>query len=166
MPAAWNPPVVTATARQGQGRRRHRRQRSLRGLLHSTYRNRRVNDRRADVRWRGHYIDRHGVWLLVIALGVMLLSITDAYFTLWLLQFGAEEVNPFLNWLLGIDQHLFFVVKLAITGSCIVWLVMHQRFRVFGVLRVYHMLVASLLIYLGLIWHQLTLLQAVPMGLV
>jgi hypothetical protein len=126
------------------------------------YRNRRTHDRRLDIQWRGHYVDSHGLWLLVMALAVMLLSIADAYFTLLLLEFGAEEVNPFLNWLLSIDHQLFFIVKLAVTGFCIVWLVMHQRFRVFGVLRVYHMLVASLLIYLGLIWHQLDLLRAIP----
>ncbi|MFB3045759.1 MAG: DUF5658 family protein [Acidiferrobacterales bacterium] len=126
------------------------------------YRNRRTYDRRSDIQWRGHYVDSHGLWLLVIALGVMLLSIVDAYFTLLLLQSGAEEVNPFLNWLLNIDHQLFFVVKLAITGVCVVWLVMHQRFRVFGVLRVYHMLAASLLLYLKLIYHQLDLLHALP----
>lgn len=118
------------------------------------------------MQWRGHYVDSHGLWLLVTAMGVMFLSITDAYFTLLLLQFGAEEVNPFLNWLLGIDQQLFFVVKLAMTGFCIVWLVVHERFRVFGVLRVYHMLAASLLVYLGLVCHQLTLLQALPLAAV
>jgi hypothetical protein len=126
------------------------------------YRNRRAYDRRLDLRWHGHYVDSHGLWLLVMALAVMLLSIADAYLTLLLVQFGAEEVNPFLNWLLSIDHQLFFAVKVTITGFCIVWLVMHQRFRVFGVLRVYHMLAASLLVYFGLICHQLDLLQALP----
>ena len=154
--------MVTAPTGQAQARRARRRQQALRGLLCSMYRNRRTYDRRSDIQWRGHYVDSHGLWLLVMALGVMLLSIADAYFTLLLLQSGAEEVNPFLNWLLSIDHQLFFVVKLAITGFCIVCLVMHQRFRVFGVLRVYHMLAASLLLYLGLIYHQLDLLQALP----
>lgn len=154
--------MVTSAIGQAQTRCAHRRQQTLRGLLCSMYRNRRTYDRRSDIQWRGHYVDSHGLWLLVIALGVMLLSIVDAYFTLLLLQSGAEEVNPFLNWLLNIDHQLFFVVKLAITGVCVVWLVMHQRFRVFGVLRVYHMLAASLLLYLKLIYHQLDLLHALP----
>lgn len=154
--------MVTSTTRHAQSRRTPRRQRSLQGLLCSTYRNRRTYDRRSDIRRRGHYVDRHGLWLLVMGLGVMLLSIADAYLTLVLLQFGAEELNPFLDWLLRIDQQLFFIVKLALTGFCIVWLVHHQRFRVFGVLRVHHMLAASLLLYLGLIYHQLHLLQALP----
>ncbi|MFQ5760989.1 MAG: DUF5658 family protein [Acidiferrobacterales bacterium] len=156
--------MVTSTTRHAQSRCAYRRQQTLRGLLCSTYRNRRTYDRRSDIRWHGHYVDSHGLSLLIMALGVMLLSIADAYLTLLLLQFGAEEVNPFLNWLLSIDHQLFFVVKLAITGFCIVWLVMHQQFRVFGVLRVYHMLAASLLLYLGLICHQLDLLQALPIA--
>ncbi|MFQ5545573.1 MAG: DUF5658 family protein [Acidiferrobacterales bacterium] len=87
---------------------------------------------------------------------------TNTYFTLLSVRFGAEKANPLLNWLLSIDHQLFFAVKLAITGLCIVWPMMHQRFHVFGVLRVYHMLAASLLVYLGLICHQLDLLQSLP----
>ncbi len=152
--------MVIAPTAQAQARRMHRRQQTLRGLLCSMYRNRRIHDRRADIQWRGHYVDSHGSWLLVMALSVMFLSIADAYLTLLLMELGAEEVNPFLNWLLGIDHQLFLVVKLALTGFCVVWLVMHQRFRVFGVLRVYHMLAVSLLLYLGVIYHQLDLIQA------
>ena len=112
--------MVTPTTRHARSRRAHRRQQTLRGLLCSMYRNRRAYDRRLDIRWHGHYVDSHRLWLLVMGLGVMLLSIADAYFTLLLVQFGAEEANPFLNWLLSIDHQLFFAVKLAITGFCIV----------------------------------------------
>lgn len=137
----------------------------MRGLLCSLYRSRRRSDRRREIQWRGHYVDSHELSLLIMALGVTLLCIADAYFTVVLLQFGAKEVNPLMDWLLKIDHQLFFVVKFALTGICLVWLVMHQKFRVFGVLRVYHMLAASLLLYAGLVYHQVDLLKGLPVVL-
>ncbi len=111
------------------------------------------------MQWQGYYVDSHEPSLLIMALGVMLLCIADAYYTVVLLQFGAKEVNPFMAWLLNMDHQLFFVVKFAVTGLCVVALVLHQKFRVFGVLRGYHLLAASLLGYVGLVYHQLNLLR-------
>ncbi len=106
----------------------------------------------------GYYVDRFESQLLYIALGIMLLSATDAVFTLRLLQMGATEVNPFMDVLIDIDQGLFAIVKLFITAFGVIVLVIHVKFRLFRVLNTGIFLYGIFPAYLILVIYELTLL--------
>lgn len=108
----------------------------------------------------GYYVDRFESQLLYIALGIMLLSATDAVFTLRLLQMGATEVNPFMDVLIDIDQGLFAFVKLLITAFGVIILVIHVKFRLFRVLNTGIFLYGIFPAYLLLVIYEITLLAA------
>lgn len=105
------------------------------------------------------YVDRYEPHLFYVAVATLLLCCTDAFFTLTLLQQGAEEINPFMAWLLEMDVQLFLVTKFALTAVGLVFLVAHKNFLLFNRhLRVPHVLYAFLAGYMLLVKYELTLL--------
>lgn len=123
----------------------------------SIYKSRRCGDRRDDQDGVNTYVDVHGHQIFGAAMVVMMLCILDAFFTLILLGNGAEEVNPFLAWLLEIDTLWFYTVKYIMTAVCVLWIVMHKSFSVFG-FKGRHVLLFAVACYTALISYQLTLL--------
>jgi len=77
---------------------------------------------------------------LYLALGVLLLSCTDALFTLNLLNAGATEANAVMASMLdqGVDR--FVAVKISITAISVVFLVTIARRKVFMSFSVEHLL--------------------------
>ncbi len=105
------------------------------------------------------YVDRYEPHLFYVAVATLLLCCTDAFFTLTLLQQGAEEINPFMALLLEMDVQLFLVTKFALTAAGLVFLVAHKNFLLFNRrLRVPHVLYAFLVGYMVLVKYELTLL--------
>jgi hypothetical protein len=135
-----------------------RRKNSLRTAWYSVYRNRRTTVRRIDDETVNVYVDRHEPWLVYMALGAMLLSITDAFFTLALLQHGSYEMNPFMDYFIQKDIHLFFMVKFGMTAACIIFVLMHKNFQFLRVFKGYHVLATSFALYSILICYELTML--------
>jgi len=146
--------------RAGNGEDR-RRKNSLRTALHSVYRNRRSAVRRVDDEPVNVYVDRHEPWLIYMALGAMLLSTTDAFFTLALLQHGSYEMNPFMDYFIQKDVQLFFIVKFSMTAICIMFVLMHKNFRFLRMFNGYHVLYTSFALYSLLICYELTMLLQV-----
>lgn len=142
----------------GQDRRR---QNSLRTAVCSLYRNRRTSVRRIDDDAVNVYVDRHEPWLAYMVLGAMLLSATDAFFTLALLQHGSYEMNPVMDFFIQKDAMLFFIVKFSMTAACIVFVIMHKNFRFLRVFKGYHVLLTSFALYSLLICYELTMLLQV-----
>jgi len=106
-------------------------------------------------------VDWHEPHLLLLALLILFLSITDAFLTLTLMMHGATEANPVLAYVLEAFPKSFATVKLALTGMGILVLVALARARVFRVIRVsalIHMCVAA---YVALIYYEWWLLRAV-----
>jgi hypothetical protein len=62
------------------------------------------------------YVDLYGHYLLLSILLIILLSIFDAYFTLFHVERGAREINPFMNFLIGYGNIYFFVIKYILTA--------------------------------------------------
>ncbi|MFQ6032705.1 MAG: DUF5658 family protein, partial [Candidatus Zixiibacteriota bacterium] len=56
------------------------------------------------------YVDLYGHYLLLSVLLIILLSIFDAYFTIFHVQRGAREINPFMNFLIGYGNIYFFAI--------------------------------------------------------
>jgi len=112
----------------------------------------------ARTKTREGIVDRHEPRLLLSTLGILLLSLTDAVFTLTLLQHGAVELNSFMAVLIETDVQLFVAGKMAITAVCLIFLLIHAKFRIFRVVRISTLLYGFLSIYGLLIAYELVLL--------
>ena len=77
-------------------------------------------------------VDWHHPSLFFLAVGTMLLSCTDAFLTLILLEHGMIEANPFMASLLGNSTAVFAATKMTITGLSILTLVFLSEARFFN----------------------------------
>ncbi len=152
--------VTIDCQRQGIERRSH----GLRTFFHSFTRNRRRETRRESCLEGSHYVDfHHAPMLFALTIAIMGLSCIDAFFTLLLIQQGAQEINPFMNSLLQINVQLFVSTKVLITAICLIFILAHRNFWLIkGVVRTYHILPCLFLGYCALIVHELRMLNNVP----
>ncbi len=121
-----------------------------------------VTPRRRGGRRRGEcdgVVDWHEPDLLLLALTILLLSITDAFFTVTLLANGATEINPLLAYVLQRFPGYFPIFKLTLTGVGVVVLVAMARARVFRVVRVKTVLQLILAGYVALIAYEAWMLN-------
>ncbi|MGB6310239.1 MAG: DUF5658 family protein [Steroidobacteraceae bacterium] len=119
---------------------------------------RRTPPRRAD-ELQFQSLDWHSSHLLAVAIGILLLSITDAFFTLALLQGGAAEVNPIMALLVYRNVAAFAALKITLTAVCTVSMVILARYRFMRLLRVEWALYGVLIVYAGLIGYELWMLK-------
>jgi hypothetical protein len=119
---------------------------------------RRAPTRRADDS-RFHVLDWYSAHLFAVALGILVLSASDAFLTLRLLRGGADEVNPVMALLVYRDVSVFTAIKMALTGSSVVTMVLLSRYRFMRFLRVELVLYAVLAGYIALISYEWWLLN-------
>jgi len=134
--------------------RRHesdRRARPTPMLGRFTFRGRRRRIRRDEER-RGSYVDRPGPWMMGMMAIVLTLSILGAFFTLAHLDRGGREVNPLMDWAIGLGPVAFLAIKCFLTGSGMLLLVLH---RFFAGVRI--MLASVLALYVILMLYHLVL---------
>jgi len=62
-------------------------------------------------------VDKYHPKYLVIILGIIVLSLSDAFFTIYLLEHGAQELNPLMDHLLSISPLVFLFGKLMLTSA-------------------------------------------------
>lgn len=151
-----NDPTLTHSPPLERRQEGNRRTPTLASVLFTSLRGRRRYARRRSDQL-GYYIDRYEPRFLYLALGILLLSGTDAILTLNLLQQGAVEVNVLMAWLITTDVQLFANTKMAVTGIGLILLVAHIRFRLCWV-KVSHILYLILSLYMLLIVYELALL--------
>lgn len=114
---------------------------------------RRLSRREAD---EHHFLfDWYEPRILYLALGVLLLSCTDALFTVNLLDAGATEANAIMASMLeqGVDRFVAF--KIGITALSVVMLVIATRRKIFGSISVEHMLRGLCAGYILLICYEI-----------
>jgi hypothetical protein len=104
------------------------------------------------------FIDWHHPWLFFLAVGTMLLSCLDAFFTLRLLDRGAIEVNPVMALALSHGTLVFTVSKMLMTGLGILMLVFLSRSRLFNRVRTGLFLTVFFSIYACVVCYQFVLL--------
>ena len=114
------------------------------------------------LREQQHFLlDWHEPRILYLALAVLLLSCTDALFTLNLLKTGANEANAVMASMLDESTHRFLAVKIGLTSVSIVILVAVARVRIFGLVRVELLLQCICAGYLLLIGYEIFLFSVV-----
>lgn len=117
--------VDTLTEQRAANDRRHV---GWRTVLFGFLRSRRHGLRRdadADV----IFLDWHHPWLFFLSVGTMLLSCTDAFLTLILLDFGMIEANPFMASVMEYGTAAFAGTKIAMTAFGIFTLVFLAKAR-------------------------------------
>ncbi len=77
----------------------------------------------------GNFVDQHGALLLLVLLLVATFNIVDAYFTLFFLGEGAQEVNPVALYLLELGPWVFVLAKSLGIGLCLGFLCLARNFR-------------------------------------
>ncbi len=134
--------------------RRHTSTKTLTGaILHQRRRiHRRDNDH------VNRYIDWYGHWPFAATLIITLLCFADAFLTIVLLSNGAVELNILMDWLIQRDVHTFAVVKMAVTGTALIVLVMHFNFRIYRFIAVRYLIYALVPMYSLLIAHEISML--------
>ena len=76
---------------------------------------RRAQIRREDDQAGQYRLDRYHYKYLLIILATVMLSVTDAFLTLFLINQGAEEINPIMAFSLGYGNQAFFWSKYLLT---------------------------------------------------
>ena len=89
---------------------------------------RRKGGRRKEERY-GNFVDQHGSLLFAVLLLVAVFNIIDAYFTLFFLGEGAQEVNPVALFLLELGPWVFVLAKSLGIGLCLGFLCLARNFR-------------------------------------
>jgi hypothetical protein len=135
-----------------------RRRTTLRSLLKGGFTPRRRGGRRAGDHERP--VDWHDPYLLILAVLMLVLSVADAFMTVTLLNHGAEEANPLLAFMLSQHPYLFSIVKMALTGSGVIVLVVVARTRLFKLFPGRVVFQGLALCYLGLVVYEAWLLRS------
>jgi hypothetical protein len=149
-------PGVLSERRKNVGRRK----RSLGSLIRGNSRPRRRLSRRHDDQ-NLLLLDFYEPRMVYLALAIVLLSCTDAFFTLNLLGAGAEEVNLVMKTLLERSVGTFMWVKMALTGGSVILLVVLAQRRFMGWFRVVRVLEVACAGYAALIVYEIVLLVSV-----
>jgi len=120
-----------------------------------------IPQRRAGRRASDHDspIDWHDPYLLFLAVLMLSLSVTDAFFTVKLITNGAEEANPVLAFMLNEYPGLFAIAKMLLTGFGILVMVALARARLFGLISGRLIFQIMVLAYVVLVGYELWLLR-------
>lgn len=142
-------------------RRQHdRRRRPTWASRYFWFGGRRRGARRASDR-DGGYTDVYGAGVTTIVILVTSACALDALLTSYLLNHGAVEANPVMAAMLAVGIVEFVVVKLALTGACLILLAIHHRYRIYRMFRVHHVMAVLATGYVVLLVYELGLIQLI-----
>ena len=95
---------------------------------HTLFGGRRLGGRREGER-ESCFVDQHGHRLFAALLGVVALNVLDAWFTLYFLSYGGQELNPVVKAVLGFGIWPFVWFKTLGIGACAAFLGLTKNFR-------------------------------------
>lgn len=149
----------SAAERRGQPERRAR---FWWSILYGSFNPRRRRPSRRDTDGSFQSTDWHDSHLLAVSIGILLLSVADAFMTITLLAAGAVEVNPVMAAVVYQSAAVFAAVKLGMTGVGVTLLVMLARYRFMRVIRVDVAMYCLLVAYLMLLTYEYWMLRQQP----
>jgi hypothetical protein len=76
------------------------------------------------------YVDSYTRQDVALTIGVLILNILDAFFTLRWLEVGGGEGNPLMEMLIRANDMLFLLQKCIVVGLWLIILVVHKNFRI------------------------------------
>lgn len=148
----------TGTAFEDESQKRRtvpdRRQKPTPILSRYTLRGQRKDVRRDEDRRRHIYVDQYSLGFFLLLMAILLLGTADAFLTLHHVNVNnAEELNPIMNYFLGIGPRTFFNVKYILTALCLTVLCLHKNLPI-----VKYLLGVVFLIYFMIVLNHLYLL--------
>lgn len=156
----WSPLRAPHVAERLERRTRpERRQRIWWSFVYGSFRprRRRIGRRTGDERFQA--TDWHGAHLWATSIAILILSVVDAFLTVTLISGGAVELNPIMAAVMGHDIGVFALVKIAMTGLCVMLMVFLARYRFMRLVRVELLLYGVLLTYLFLVGHEMGMIR-------
>jgi hypothetical protein len=104
------------------------------------------------------YVDSYTRQDLLLTIGVLVLNILDAFFTLRWLGMGGGEGNPLMDMLIRANDMLFLLQKCVVVGLWLVILIVHKNFRIarYG-------LWGAFILYTGILFYHFALQAGGPL---
>ncbi len=113
--------------------------------------------RHEDIR-ESHFLDHYGLYIFSIIIGIILLSLTDAMLTLYLIRNGAAEVNPVMEHFLEFGTLPFLAAKYLLTTASVILLLIYKNVHIFGTrIRAKYMFIIILMIFISVVLWELYL---------
>ncbi len=122
-----------------------------------TLKGRRKDVRRDEDKKRHIYVDQYSLRFFILLLSILLLGVADALLTLHHVHVNnAEELNPIMDFFLGMSPKIFFNVKYILTAICLTVLCLHKNLPI-----VKYLLGVVFLIYFVIVLNHLYLFTLV-----
>jgi len=99
--------------------------------------------------------------LFALVVGIVIMSVADAVFTLQLISAGAIEVNPVMDYFMSISDPVFVSVKMLLTSSCILLLTALSSYLFLKRFLISRFITICFIGYFVLISYELLLLSAI-----
>jgi hypothetical protein len=126
------PPAAVAAAEPDAERRfagSDRRRRPTPALSRYTFFGGRRRGGRRPGENEASFVDLHGPGLLAVVLGIVALNFLDAWFTMFFLSHGGEELNPIMDAVIREGTLAFVLLKSLGIGICVAVLTIAKNFR-------------------------------------
>ena len=136
-----------------------RRRSRLKTIICSLHMGRRKEPQRQAEKNRPYYTDIYERWVVIVTTAIGFLSVSDAFFTLKILEKGGQEINPVMEALLSINDTAFLAGKFTLTVVCLFFALIHINFNVLQLFPMRKVLCTILVFYSGLIGYELFLLS-------
>lgn len=111
---------------------------------------------------QNYYVDRYDAKYLALVLSILVLCVFDAYFTLKIIHYGGKELNPLMIKFLDRFPEMSLLVKYLITVICLIILLVHKNFILFGKVKAYFFLYVIFSLYFFLVLYEVFFLFIRP----
>ena len=120
---------------------------------------RRKEVRRDEDNRESYFLDHYSLRVFGIIIGIILLSLTDAMLTLYLIRNGAAEINPVMEHFLRYGPLPFLAAKYLLTTASIVLLLIYKNVQIFGTkIRAKYLFIFIFLIFASVVIWELFLI--------
>ncbi len=139
-----------------------RRDEGIPGIWYLFFGNRNKVRRFDDYHQKSYFLDHYSLMIFSIIIGIILLSITDAMLTLYLIHHGAAEINPIMKHFLKYGPLPFLAAKYLLTTASVVLLLIYKNVHIFGTkIRAKYLFIIILLIFIFVVLWELFLIYFV-----
>ncbi len=108
---------------------------------------------------KSYFLDHYSLMVFSIIIGIILLSVTDAMLTLYLIRNGAAEINPIMEHFLKYGPLPFLVAKYLLTTASVILLLIYKNVHIFGTkIRAKFLFIIILLIFASVVLWELFLI--------
>jgi hypothetical protein len=116
-------------------------------------RGRRMRARRAEES-KNFFVDRYGLHYFIMIVMILMLCILDAYFTLKIIRYGGNEVNPLMAVAIDHTPGITMIIKYLMTAGGIIIILVYKNFMFFGKIRTAYFIYVVFLIYVILVSYE------------